>query len=583
MGGITLVDSPADPERGGVPTYPSLLLKSNTAFATGPIAPLAGASDLALQQSFDHLISTDKLSVANDAVNMATGANNAGGSNGFSIADFLVPGLQTKTWDDWQSAVDDLSNQSDLAFGVQDFTSDLNAMALQTGFESLLGNTTVWQQADLQGLPMEQAYDELVFDLSSSSFEQPTTVNTADLIAGPNNMPAVSPLDLALRANTYQDLALANLYGFTEVDASSDSQHESDDLEEEDEDEDEEGDEEDGSDDDGSKQIAHLQDRQFQEDLNTAMAMSLAEANGTTLSSSSPRALSPATTTDPVTMVARPMLGRGDSNKRRMEEQLAARISNDLGPEHMAGLFKILKGGAGDEDEEEDEDEEVEFDLSSLDETKLVELYQYVESCCIQTMGTILAAHQDRERAAAAEKARIAREEEDRKVAAAAAAATAAAEAAYQEALMRRTPELSSSQTSSASSSNNSPSPVAQSPSKGRRSTTKRSSPSTSTSEFVYTYEEEEDSWGPSSIHCKRKRVTGQGAGVGGGGTGKGRRITSKASSPLSVSPSSSMMVAAVTAAVSAPLVAMAICEETMVVMSAEGEEDDEEIDVVGI
>ncbi|KAF9156165.1 hypothetical protein DFQ26_009450, partial [Actinomortierella ambigua] len=262
------------------------------------------------------------------AVSLDTGANNAGGSNGFSIADFLVPGLQTMTWDDWRSAGDDLSNQSDIAFGVQDFTSDLNAMALQTGFESLLGNTIVWQQADLQGLPVEQAYDEPVFDLSSSSFEQPTTVNTADLIAGPNTMPAVSLLDLALRAK-------------------------------EDEDEDEEGDEEDGSDDDGSKQIAHLQDRQFQEDLSTAMAMSLAEANVTTLSSSSPRVLSPATTTDPVTMMARPMLGRGDSNKHRLEEQLAARISNDLGPEHMVGLFTILKGGAGEEDKEEDEDEEV--------------------------------------------------------------------------------------------------------------------------------------------------------------------------------------------------------------------------------
>ncbi|KAF9155843.1 hypothetical protein DFQ26_009595 [Actinomortierella ambigua] len=104
-------------------------------------------------------------------------------------------------------------------------------MALQTGFESLLGSTTIWQQTDLQGLPVEQAYDELVFDLSSSSFDlssssfdlssssfaQTTTVSTADLI----------------------------------------------------------NDEEDGSDDDGSKQIAHLQDRQFQEDLNTAMAMSL--------------------------------------------------------------------------------------------------------------------------------------------------------------------------------------------------------------------------------------------------------------------------------------------------------------------
>ncbi|KAG0235593.1 hypothetical protein BGW42_005032 [Actinomortierella wolfii] len=537
-----------------------MLLKGSTAVAAaGSMTPITGASDLALHQSLELIANTDKSVVANDTIGstVSSTATNTNGSNGFSIADFLVPGLQTKTWDDWQSAVDDLSNQSDLAFGVQDFTSDLNAMAIQTGFESLLGNSAVWPQADLQGLPLDQAYDELVFDLSPSAFEQPTTVNTADLIAGPNAMSAVSPLDLALRANTYQDLALANLYGFTEPDQStSDSQQESDDLEDED------GSDED-EDDDGAEQIAQLQDRQFQEDLNAAMAMSLAEANAATLPATdlastaitSQRALSPAD--EPVTVVARPMLVREDSNKRRMEEQLAIRISNDLGPEHMAGLFRILKGTAS--DEEEDDDEEMEVDLSSLDETKLVELYQYVESCCIQTMGTILAAHQDRERAAA-EKARLAREEEDRKAAAAAAAA-----AAYQEAMMRRTPELSYSQTSSSS---NSPSPT-HSPSKGRRSATKRSSPSTSTSEFVYTYEEEEDSWGPSSIHCKRKRVTNQGAGVGGGGTGKGRRITNKVSSSSS-SPS------LVTAA--APTM-----EETVVVMSIEDEEDDEEIDVVGI
>ncbi|KAF9156170.1 hypothetical protein DFQ26_009455, partial [Actinomortierella ambigua] len=48
------------------------------------------------------------------AVNLSSCTINAGGSNGFSIADFLVPGLQTKTWDDCQSAVDDRSNQSDL-------------------------------------------------------------------------------------------------------------------------------------------------------------------------------------------------------------------------------------------------------------------------------------------------------------------------------------------------------------------------------------------------------------------------------------------------------------------------------------
>ncbi|KAF9147710.1 hypothetical protein DFQ26_002904, partial [Actinomortierella ambigua] len=102
--------------------------------------------------------------------------------------------------------------------------------------------------------------------------------------------------------------------------------------------------EENGLDDDGSKQIAHLQDRQFQEDLNTAMAMTLAEANATTLSSSSPRALSPPCNNG----------GTSDAWSRRFGQASHGGAACGTGLEHMPGLFKILNGGASDEDDEDE-------------------------------------------------------------------------------------------------------------------------------------------------------------------------------------------------------------------------------------
>ncbi|KAF9982292.1 hypothetical protein BGZ75_006330, partial [Mortierella antarctica] len=50
-----------------------------------------------------------------------------------------------------------------------------------------------------------------------------------------------------------------------------------------------------------------------------------------------------------------------DPNKRRMEEAFVERISNDLGSEHMAGLFKSLKGSGGQSALDEDEDMEVDL------------------------------------------------------------------------------------------------------------------------------------------------------------------------------------------------------------------------------
>ncbi|KAF9939730.1 hypothetical protein BGZ67_008962 [Mortierella alpina] len=83
-----------------------------------------------------------------------------------------------------------------------------------------------------------------------------------------------------------------------------------------------------------------------------------------------------------------------DPNKHRMEEPLVARISNDLGSEHLAGLFEILKDSGG--QSALDEDEEMEVDLPSLDETTLVEAYQYVETCSMQPLGSILATEKQR-------------------------------------------------------------------------------------------------------------------------------------------------------------------------------------------
>lgn len=380
------------------------------------------------------------------------------------------------------------------AFDTQDFSSDLNGNPFQFGLDGLMGNTPNW---DSSAIPADQAYDEFVFDLAPSAFETPATVNVADLIVGPNSSAssasAVSPMDLSMPSvDMYQNLALANLYGFTDPTTGSDS----------------------GSD---SEVDEDASDSDQDENANVAAATMAVPQPAVDTQSTAPIVQQP--------MAPLPTaIKREDPNKRRMEEALVARINNDLGPEHMAGLFKILNGSS-DQDAENDEDEEMEVDLSSLDETTLVQVYQYVETCCMQTMRSILAA-EERERAAVAAA----------KAAAAAAAATAAAEADAMERQRQRyyaerTPELSPGHSSASSSSPSPPHPSSGSATKGRRGTyNKKRSPVQSASLAMYQAADdlEQDAlWtaGHASKARRRRATLGSSTGVGGGGTDKGRRI----------------------------------------------------------
>ncbi|KAG0271585.1 hypothetical protein BGZ95_000588 [Linnemannia exigua] len=417
----------------------------------------------------------------------ATSNQAVGSAPTFSISDFLVPGLQTKVWDDWQGA-DVLNDYS--TFDTQDFSSDLNGNPFQFGLDGLMGNAPIW---DSNAIPADQAYDEFVFDLTPSAFETPTTVNIADLIVGPNSSAssdsAVSPLDLTMSSvEMYQDLALANLYGFTDPTMGSDSSSDSE----------VDDDTSDDSDDDemtkGASAPMEVPKRAAQVHLAAPVVQSQPP-------------IAPAAPTK-----------REDPNKRRMEEALVARINNDLGPEHMAGLFKILNGS----DVEEDEDEEMEVDLSCLDETTLVQVYQYVETCCMQTMGSILAAEERERVAIAAAKAAAAE---------AAAAEAEAMERQRQRYYSERTPELSPGHSSASSSSPSPPHPSSGSSTKGRRANyTKKRSGVQSNSIAMYQAADdiEQDAlWTAGhASKSRRKRTThGSSAGVGGGGTDKGRRI----------------------------------------------------------
>ncbi|KAF9136017.1 origin recognition complex subunit 4 [Mortierella sp. 14UC] len=487
---ITLVENPpVDPDGGlALPSglfNPTLLKELNQLQFSAAIAQnninTASNTNNPLQTS-----PTTTLPITNAD---ATSNQAAGSAPTFSISDFLVPGLQTKVWDDWQGA-DVLNDYS--AFDTQDFSSDLNGNPFQFGLDSLLGNAPIW---DDNAIPADQAYDEFVFDLAPSAFQTPATVNVADLIVGPNSTAssdsAVSPLDLTMPSvEMYQDFALANLYGFTDPTMGSDSGSDSE----------VDDDASDDSDDETAK--------------------------GTAAPVAGPKPTAQVQPTAPVVQHQQSMapaapIKREDPNKRRMEEALVARINNDLGPEHMAGLFKILNG-ASDQDVEEDEDEEMEVDLSCLDETTLVQVYQYVEACCMQTMGSILAA-EERERAAMA-------------AAKAAAAAAAAAEAEAMERQRQRyyaerTPELSPGHSSASSSSPSPPHPSSGLSTKGRRANcTKKRSGVQSNSIAMYQAADdiEQDAlWTAGhASKARRKRAShGSSTGVGGGNTDKGRRI----------------------------------------------------------
>ncbi|KAG0211272.1 hypothetical protein BGX28_008217 [Mortierella sp. GBA30] len=482
MGGITLVDTPAEPAE----CYPA----GN------------GLKNLAHVEVLNQLALEASALVGQNQAQAQTHISPS--STSFSISDFLVPGLQTKTWEDWQVA--DELNPFASGMDTQDFSTDLTMMPFQFSLDGMLGNA-MWDASTTSGLPADQAYDEFVFDLAPSNFATPTTVNIADLIVGPDSMaPSVSPLDLAttmpLNHNNAEDIALATLYGFTESETiafDSDSGSDLSDAESScDEDEDEDEDERD-SDNEATVPLIQASSRSTKEALPTENSMA-ERIDATNVMFLKSVIHVPESLTEPQQQPV-----TEDPHKRRMEEALVARINNDLGPEHMAGLFEILKGSNG--QATEDEDEEMEVDLSSLDETTLVEVYQYVETCCMQTLGSILAAE---------ERKRVAAENEAKKQ--------------LRMASRRdRTPELSPSHSSSSSS----PSPPH--PSSCGSNSNKRRSATTSTSCTGYydrhgSEDQAEALWMASQHKSKRKRVNKNGpVCMGGGGTGKGQRIQTMA------------------------------------------------------
>ncbi|KAF9904054.1 hypothetical protein BX616_001410 [Lobosporangium transversale] len=446
----------------------------------------------------------------------------------FSISDFLVSGLQSKAWEDWQ--LNDELNLFATGMDSQDFTSDL--AALPFGFEpDSMWDTTTGATNVATDFPADQAYDEFVFDLGPSNFAVPETVNVADLIVGPNSMaPTVPSLELVSPSmptnfNDYEDLALANLYGFTEHDddlSSSDSDLGSD-LSEASSSDDEGDDEDEGDmEDELNSEESIVVDDQLASDLtrnSNSQSLFLDDRD-----SNAAHVMSPATVDTLQDQVTQQMPQRSvveNLNKRRMEELLAIRISNDLGPEHMAGLLRILKG-TGDQETEDDDEEEVEVDLSHLDEATLVEVYQYVEACCIQTMASILAAEEQEHKKAVAEAAKAKKEQG----------------LLLKKEWTQRTPELSPNHSASSAP----PSPLHSSSYNSSRcgcNYSKKRSATVSTSCTIHYHprgveEQTEAQWMTVQHKPKRKRMNNNSpVCVGGGGTSKGRR--KRISGPVAV------------------------------------------------
>ncbi|KAG0211833.1 hypothetical protein BGX33_004026 [Mortierella sp. NVP41] len=498
MGAITLVDTPTEIE--------------------GSLSNLKNLS----QAEVLHRLALDANNLASQGLIQVPSAGS------FSISDFLVPGLQTKTWEDWQVA--DELNPFAVTADAQIYSANLAPMPFQFGLDGMMMGDATWDTATVAaaaaagGLPLDMVYDEFVFDLSSSHFSTPATVNVADLIVGPDSMASstvVSPRDLEMpfSHDAFEDLALADFYGFTERDDTGifDTDSGSDLSDADSFSDDDDDDESDDDDDDEIEEEVEELTINKNDDL-APVSESVVELEDAT------NTLALSVVDVPEFAVQQTRIVTEDPNKRRMEEALVARINNDLGPEHMAGLFKILRGG---EAEDDDEDDELEVDLSRLDETTLVELYQYVETCCMQTLGSILAAEKE--------------EQERKKKEAAAAALTAARKAQQeQEALeyaraleMRTTPELSPSRSSSSPSVSPSP-PHHQSSYSATEcgsSNNKKRSATNSTS-CTYKYErndvekQAEALWMNSQHKSKRKRMNNNSpVCMGGGGTGKGQRI----------------------------------------------------------
>ncbi|KAK3806678.1 MAG: hypothetical protein J3Q66DRAFT_358212 [Benniella sp.] len=484
MGGLTLVHTPTSPERQTTTTIKTL------AWTEAP-------NQLAMD------ITTLTSQIQSHTPPSAQQHAHAP----FSIPDSLVPGLQPKAWDDWQ-VTDELNPFAS--------SPDSHELTLQFGLD-------MWGLSDsiALGIPADQAYDEFIFDLAPSNFATPATVNVADLLVGPDSMaPVVAPFELTIPSMdsthyNYQDFALANLYGFTEKDVEPSDSHLGSDLSAAELDTDYDNkyvdmDEETAENVDDKGKVLASGDRDMT-DQTGLLEVNLNAAVEMSMGSSELHQIYPTHPTQ--TMTEAP-------NKRHMEEELAMRIGSDLGPEHMAGLFEILKrsssqsvvsGNAHDDDDNNDDDnndDEVQVDLSRFDETTLVELYHYVEMCCMQTVRSILNA-EERERKRALTEAK-----------------------AEKEAMERQcwTPELSPSHSTASSSSSPSP-PYPSSPvheySSGNNWGHSTSALTACTTFYEHSGVEEqvEARWMTAQHRPKRKRASkNDPTCMGGGGTSKGRR-----------------------------------------------------------
>ncbi|KAF9581433.1 hypothetical protein BGW38_001542, partial [Lunasporangiospora selenospora] len=159
-GRLTLVDTPTEPERaiGSVAGsfHPLKNVEAALQATSANSNNNVSAWLMPLDQSDMTAASATQMSfgVAAPASSMLPSAANMNGA--FSISDFLVPSLQTKTWEDWQVA--DELNPFASGPEAQTFATDLSGLSYQFGLDGMLGST-MWDTT--AGVPADQAYDEI--------------------------------------------------------------------------------------------------------------------------------------------------------------------------------------------------------------------------------------------------------------------------------------------------------------------------------------------------------------------------------------------------------------------------------------
>ncbi|KAG9321862.1 hypothetical protein KVV02_002198, partial [Mortierella alpina] len=191
----------------------------------------------------------------------------------------------------------------------QDLSSDLASTQCQIGFnDGMLAGT----------ISADQAYDAFVFYLVPSNLATITTVNVADLIVGPDSMaPSVSPLGLSMPTmpasfHMEQYPALASLYGFTDASLSHSTRTD-------------------------ASRLAKDQsiDTDYALQINAEITSSLDSLD---------MHLEAAPSLEPMPEQQQQQQTVTKDPTGATWEALVARISNDLGSEHLASLFETLKG-----------------------------------------------------------------------------------------------------------------------------------------------------------------------------------------------------------------------------------------------